>query len=149
MFRFRLDRVYAWETSKCNLEEFKTGQASAFLSKANSALAHLRADYISGEQEAMAAPAIAGQDLHVLAMWRNVFRRKEAELELACRDWERKLFEQRARWVQARRRCRLLGNLRSRRLAEYEYETSRMDESAAAEAYLVRWSGAKTPHPGS
>ena len=140
MFRFRLDRVLGWEQSKCNLEEFKTGQVSACLHQANSALARLRADYISGEHEAMAASAIGGQELHVLAMWRNVFRRKQDELEFACREWERKLFEQRARWVEARRRCRLLENLRSRRQGEYEYEASRANEAAAGEAFLIRWS---------
>ena len=140
MFRFRLARVLEWEQAKCHLEEFRTGQVSASLNKTNSELAHLRADFVRGEREVVSATVMVGPELHALAAWRKVFRSKEATLEAARKDWERKLFEQRARWVQARRRCRLFESLRSRRMDEYEQETSRALEATASEAHLVRWS---------
>ena len=135
----RLDKVIRWERSKCEVEELKTKQLATSLQDTSVELNSHRSSRASTEQSVVTRPGLDGRILGAFATWRESAKAAEDRLERERVDCEDRLLQQRTRLSAARTRCRLLENLRARRLAVLCYEIDRANEIAATEAFLARW----------
>ncbi len=138
-FRFRLERVLAWRRTELEVEQFKTRQLAAGLERIEQARYQLLAARAASERSVLDAGRVDGLDLEAHASHLALLARRDRELQARRVEAERSLAAQRAKLVEAQRRCRLLERLRGRRLEEWQAEASRELENFAAETHLARW----------
>ena len=141
-FRFHLERILDWRRTERDAEEAKLQKLTLAWEEAESAVAQAKATRTVIEMEARALESLSGRDLAALSALRVRLQVRERYLQLEVGACEKRLATQRQVWVDARRRCRLLEELKSRRLAEFEYEMERDLENLATETYLATWSQA-------
>ena len=136
-FRFRLERLFQWQQAQRELQEARLKQAFAALDLANSEVAQLKAARVAADLEVLGADELEGRDLAALSEYRLRLAREEQLLLRKLEHCQKHLHEQRARWIEIERRCRLLEKLKMRRLAEFEYDADRALENLAAESHLA------------
>jgi flagellar export protein FliJ len=136
-FRFRLERVLSWQRVVTELEEARTRQWLAALAETQAGRVQLAAARREAEEQLMTASALRPQELDTLADYREGLATRDRELRKREQNCEQRLEEQRRRWMEARRRCRLLEKLRERRLAEYRIELDRELETLAMESFAA------------
>ena len=144
-FHFPLDRVIAWRQTQASLERQKIELLVREMGELAARAARLEASRLAAQGEIRRGGEVRGQDLAALELFNRRLTRETAALSAAWRDLERRLAEQRARYMEARRRCELLERLRGRRLAAWNRDWDREVETQAAENYLSRWTGHLPP----
>jgi flagellar export protein FliJ len=138
-FRFRLEKVLSWQRTQTDLEENRTKQMSAALAQTRAALVEVESSRAGAGRETVQAATLHPRDLAALAGYRRRLALREAALRRQEQECEQRLADQRRRWVEARRRCRLLEKLKERRLAEYTLQLGREFDAQASEMFLSRW----------
>jgi flagellar export protein FliJ len=128
-FGFRLERVLGWRRTQLDLEE-------AHLKTMHAALAALdreRAELEQGRAEAgrnlICRSHVDGTDLLFLAGYRVAIDLQCERLTARRREEESAIVAQQQKLLEARRRCRLLENLRERQLEEWKRESERQAEN--------------------
>ncbi len=144
-FHFPLDRVLAWRQTQAKLERQKIEPLVHEMGELAARAARLEASRLAAQGEIRRGGKVQGEDLAALDLFSRRLSREATTLSAAWRDLERRLAEQRAQYMEARRRCELLERLRSRRLAAWNQEWDREIENQAAENYLSRWTGPSPP----
>ena len=141
-FQFRLARVLDWRRTELEMEETRLKQLRA----AQAALDREKAELESARQNAgrsiLARPSVDGAELQLLSGYNAAVKILGARLDEKRRAGEEAAAAQHQKLLAARRRLRLLENLRDRRLHEWKYETERQMEADAPPA-------AKRPYPCS
>jgi flagellar export protein FliJ len=122
------------------LEEARTRQQSAALAATRTALARLETARGEAGREIVQAAACSPGDLATLAGYRRGLILRKQSLRAQEQEGERRLAEQRQRWMEARRKCRLLEKLKERRQAEHALLVNRELDAIAGEMFLSRWS---------
>jgi len=138
-FRFRLEKILAWERTQRDVEEARLKQCNAALAHANSELAQMRAGRLATELEVRGFEALAGNDLRALAAYGLLMEKREAQQIRDCQACAGRVEAQRKKWVEAERRCQLLEKLKERKRAEFEREQDREAENLASELFLAKW----------
>jgi len=128
-FRFRLDRVLDWRRTQLDLEETRLRQLHAAVAE----LDRRRSDLAAAGEEARRSLAIRSSadafELHAFEAFRAAVKLQCRRLAEKRREREAEIANQQQKLLEARRRCRLLENLRDRRLSEWKYETQRQEEA--------------------
>lgn len=137
-FEFRLQRVMEWRESQLEIELATLGRLTAEGMAIDRRRQQVENECRSAEKSLVAGTAVEAQQLAALDGFR-IWTRQECERLVRKRaECEKLIEDQRRQVVEARRRFRLLEQLRERRLAEWSSEFSRELESLAGELYLAR-----------
>lgn len=127
-FQFRLERVLDWRRTELEIEETRLKQLRA----AQAALDHERTALESARQTAgralLAQLRVSGAELQLLSGYNAAVKLLCARLDEKRRASEEAAAAQQQKLLEARRRLRLLENLKDRRLTEWKYETERRME---------------------
>ncbi len=142
-FTFRLEKVLRWRQTQLELEQFALSRLAAECLRWDAALKKLEDERRAAGQAAHSSGPVGGGYLAALAAYQKHVQHEKQICAERLRECERKMEQQRARLLKARREFRLLERLRQLRRAEWEIAVDREFEALAAEAYLARW----TPRP--
>jgi flagellar export protein FliJ len=138
-FRFSLARVLDWRRQQQQCEE----EALAALLAERHALDQARQDVDREASRLRAEPREDGShlaaELAAAAGYRQVLRRKAAQLLRESEQCAARIAAQRARLLEARRRVRLLERLEAAQRRQWETALSREQETLATDLYLARW----------
>jgi hypothetical protein len=138
-FQFPLQRALDWRRTQLELAEARLHQQLAALAELDRARAGLEAEGDRTEVEVREYNPLAGQDLTALGSFRLLLQARQKEIagrRLEC-EWE--LAARKSALLEARRRCRLLEQLKETRWAEWQLARDRELEELASESYLARW----------
>lgn len=138
-FVFRLERVLDWRQSELSLEEARTREAAARLA----ALKAHRDSLAAAALEVARAPetnrSVSGADLAAVEACRRRLLKEVEVAEAKILESGKQLAAQREKLVEARRRLRLLENLKQRRYVEWQAGLELELAELAAESSLARW----------
>lgn len=138
-FHFPLEAALKWRRTRLEAEE---AALARLVAERDRALAEARENLEAGARaarELIGAPQAAASELWALDGYRRAVTSRARVLQERARAAERRVDAQRARLQEARRQCRLLENLKERRLAEWRQEADREVENFAADSFLARW----------
>jgi flagellar export protein FliJ len=138
-FVFRLERVLRWRQAKLDLEQAALGRLAAECARWDTVIAKIEASRADAETWVLGGGGLRGGDLAALAKYQEELGKRKLVALDRRRQCERKIEEQRARLMAARREFRLLERLRQMRRVEWEAAVDREFEALAAESYLARW----------
>lgn len=138
-FRFPLEKALEWRRRQLELEELKFKQMSAALQELDRQRAALESARDSAGRDLIGSGVVTGLDLHALAGYRNALALRSAAMLRQRRQEEARLEEQRRKYQEARRQCRLLEKLKERRRAQWQAECDRELEELASESFLSKW----------
>jgi flagellar export protein FliJ len=124
-FKFRLDRVLDWRHSELEMEENRLRRLYAAVAAIDRERAGLESARDQAGRALLARASVDGADLQFLSSYRAAVKSQCARLEQQRRERQQETAAQQQRLLTARRRLRLLENLKDRRLAEWKYETER------------------------
>lgn len=138
-FRFRLQRVLDWQLEQCELIENRVRSLCRELGHIRAQIAGAQADLVAAEEQVLTAHRLDGASLNGLSAFRIRLRKRTDSLNAERQGCEMRLAQQRALWVEDRKRYRIMERLRHRKLNEYVNELDRELDLVAAEAYAARW----------
>jgi len=148
-FRFRLQRVLDWQAEQCDLIENRVRGLCRELELIQAQIAGAQADLVAAEEQVLGAHRVNGAWLIGLAGYRSRLRKRMDALNTERQGCGTRLAQQRAQWVEARKRYRIMERLRQRKLSEYASDLDRELELLAAESYAARWNAERRPAKGS
>ena len=124
---------------QCELIENRVRGLCQELGHIQARIAGAQADLVAAEEQVLTAHRLDGASLNGLAAYRIRLRKRTDSLNAERRGCELRLTQQRAQWIEARKRYRIIERLRHRKLTEYASELDRELDLLAAEAYGSRW----------
>lgn len=138
-FQFSLEKVLRWRSVELTAEEAKL---KALLQQQ----LHMQAQLaeVSSERSRLISslgtmPDLRGDDFRTLTACGLRLRRTAENLAQQLLKVGRELAKQRKRYSEAKRRVRLLEELKERRLTEWKYEEAAMLEELASDSFLANW----------
>lgn len=138
-FDFPLERVREWREKQVAVEEAKLERLFRELEAITAARAELEAEQARNEQMVVQSAGVTASDLQALDGFRRYVKAERARIENLRADCNKRIEEQRAAILEARRRYELLARLKQRSLRLWTAEMNRELEANAAEAYLAKW----------
>ena len=147
-FRFPLDSVLRWRESALEQEEQKLQSLRAEEQRILRAIEQARSEGIAAEQSIRERREIVSTDLRSLAAFRLHLEQRLKTLAQRRIDQAGLVEQQRRAVLEAERRFQLMVKLRERRLAEWQYEAARENETFSQETFLGRWGARKRLGPG-
>ncbi len=134
-FHFRLAKVEEWYGEQCRQEEDRLRERIAALNHSREELARAGEARTAIERDLMQSTILPAAELLALARYRRRAIQDEARLSLNHIRCGNEMQAQLALVQQARRRVRLIGKIRERRLGEYTVALNRELENLAADAF--------------
>jgi flagellar export protein FliJ len=138
-FQFSLERVLRWRSVELAAEEAKLKQLVQEQLYLQSVLAEVSAERSKLISSLGSMPNLSGDDLRTLTACGLRLRRTAENLAQHLHRCGRDLGEQRKKYSQAKRRVRLLEELKGRRLQEWKYQEAAQLEELASESFLANW----------
>lgn len=138
-FRFSLEKALDLRRLQLQLAEAAFQRQAAALLALDRDREELRISRADAEAQVRDGRPAQGRDLAALGAFRLHVQAKQKELALRYAEGQKKLEECRAAMLEARRRCRLMENLRERRRLDWETARSRELEALAGESFLAQW----------
>ena len=138
-FRFPLEKTLDFRRIQLELEEVRYKQQVAALASLDRQRAEIEASGIRAEIQVRGWNPIAAGDLRALGDFRLHVKSQESEIARRRCEAAKKLAGQQKLMLEARRRCRLLEQLKERRLTEWTAARDHELEEIAAESYTSRW----------
>lgn len=137
-FQFPLEQALKWRTTRLELENAKLAR----LQQERESATRLRGTICETAQREVAAflhgsPGATGAELTLLAGYRRGIAARLKKLEMAIRNCEAGIEQQKATVLEADREKRLLESLKQRQLDEWNYELNREIENTAGELFLA------------
>jgi hypothetical protein len=139
-FRFPLEKALELRRTQLDIEDARYKQQIAALAGLDRQRAEIEASGIRAEVEVREWNPIAAGDLAALGNFRLFVKARESDIARQRVEATKAMAEQQKVMLEARRRYRLLEQLKERRLAEWTTERDHEIEEIAAESYLARWS---------
>ncbi len=127
-----------WRESQLEIELAALGRLTAEGLAIDQRREQVEAECRSAEKSLVAGRAVEAQQLAALDGFRIWAHQESERLVRKRAECEKRIDDQRRQVIEARRRFRLLEQLRERRLTEWSGEFSRELESLAGELYLAR-----------
>ncbi len=138
-FEFSLERVLRWRSVELAAEEAKLKQLVQEQLHLQSVLAQVSAERSKLISSLGSMPNLSGDDFRTLTACGLRLRRTAENLGQQLLRVGRDLGVQRKKYGEAKRRVRLLEELKARRLREWKYEEAVMLEELASESFLANW----------
>ena len=138
-FPFSLDKVLRWRTVELTGEEAKLKALVQGQLHLQSLLAEVSAERSKLISSLGTMPDLRGSDLRTLTACGLRLRRNAENLAQQLLKCGRELAKQRKKYSEAKRRVRLLEELRDRRLQEWKSEEAAQLEELASESFLANW----------
>jgi flagellar export protein FliJ len=138
-FQFSLERVLRWRSVELAAEEAKLKQLVQEQLHLQSVLAEVSTERSKLISSLGSMPNLSGDDLRTLTACGLRLRRNAENLAQQLHRCGRNLGEHRKKYGQAKRRVRLLEELKGRRLREWKYQEAAQLEELASESFLANW----------
>jgi len=142
-FHFPLDAVLRWRETALEQEEQKLQGLIAEEQHILLTIAQTRAEGVTAERSIREQRVMVSTDLRSLAAFRLHLEQRLKTLAQRRADQAALIEQQRRAVLEAERRFELMVKLRTRRLAEWQYEATRENEAFSQEAFLGRWTARK------
>lgn len=138
-FQFSLEKVLRWRSVELTSEEAKLKALVQEQLHLQAQLAQVSAERSKLISSLGAMPDLRGDDLRTLTACGLRMRRTAENLAQQLLRCGRDLAKQRRTYSEAKRRVRLLEELKERRLQEWKYEEAAVLETLASESFLANW----------
>lgn len=138
-FQFSLEKVLRWRNVELTAEEAKLKALVQEQVHLQTLLAEVSAERSKLISSLGSMPDLRGDDLRTLTACGLRLRRNAEDLAQQLLRCGRDLAKQRKTYSQAKRRVRLLEELRDRRLQEWKYQEAAQLEELASESFLGNW----------
>jgi flagellar export protein FliJ len=138
-FQFSLEKVLRWRTVELTGEEAKLKALVQEQLHLQTQLAEVSSERSKLISSLGTIPDLRGDDLRTLTACGLRLRRNAETLAQRLLQCSRELAKQRKKYSEAKRRVRLLEELRDRRLEEWKYEEAVLLEELASESFLANW----------
>jgi flagellar export protein FliJ len=138
-FQFSLEKVLRWRAVELTTEEAKLKALVQQQLHLQTLLANVSAQRSQLISSLGSMPDLRGDDLRTLTACGLRLRRNAENLAQQLHKCGRELAKQRKRYSEAKRRVRLLEELKNRRLEEWKYEEAALLEELASESFLANW----------
>lgn len=138
-FRFRLESIREWRLVQLELEETKLQRLFEELREIESQRAGLEAARAEAVRAVLSLAVLEAQQLAALEAHRLHITAEKERLRMQESDCIARIAAQRECVRKAERDLQLLEKLKQRRLAEWEREADKEQETLAAEAFLAKW----------
>jgi flagellar export protein FliJ len=138
-FRFSLEKVLRWRAVELAAEEAKLKALLQEQLHLQTRLAEVSAERSKLITSLGIMPDLRGSDLRTLTACGLRLRRTAETLAQQLLKCSRELAKQRKKYSEAKRRVRLLEELKARRLEEWKHEEAVMLEELASESFLANW----------
>jgi flagellar export protein FliJ len=138
-FQFSLEKVLRWRAVELTTEEAKLKALVQQQLHLQTLLADVSAQRSQLISSLGSMPDLRGDDLRTLTACGLRLRRNAENLAQQLLKCGRELSKQRRKYSEAKRRVRLLEELKNRRLQEWKYEEAALLEELASESFLANW----------
>ncbi len=138
-FRFSLEKVLRWRSVELTTEEARLKALVQEQLHLQTLLAQVSAERSKLISSLGTMPDLRGDDLRTLTACGLRLRRNAENLAQQLLRCGRDLAKQRKKYSEAKRRVRLLEELKERRLREWKYEEAALLEELASESFLANW----------
>lgn len=138
-FQFSLEKVLRWRGVELTAEEAKLKALLQVQLHLQTQLADVSAERSKLISSLGSMPDLRGDDLRTLTACGLRLRRTAETLAQRLLQCGRELTKQRKKYSEAKRRVRLLEELKDRRLREWKYEEAAQLEELASESFLANW----------
>jgi flagellar export protein FliJ len=138
-FEFSLERVLRWRSVELAAEEAKLKQLVQEQLHLQSVLAQVSSERSKLISSLGSMPNLSGDDLRTLTACGLRLRRNAENLAQQLLRCGRDLGVQRKKYGEAKRRVRLLEQLKDRRMQEWKYEEAARLEEIASESFIAKW----------
>jgi hypothetical protein len=138
-FQFSLEKVLRWRSVELAAEEAKLKALVQEQLHLQTKLAEVSAERSKLISSLASLPNLRGDDLRTLTACGLRMRRGAEDLAQKLLRCGRELPIQRKKYGEAKRRVRLLEELKDRRLQEWKYQESVLLEELASESFLANW----------
>src|ERR1700722_19609089 len=138
-FQFSLEKVLRWRGVELTAEEAKLKAMLQVQLHLQTQLADVSAERSKLISSLGSMPDLRGDDLRTLTACGLRLRRTAETLAQRLLQCGRELTKQRRKYSEAKRRVRLLEELKDRRLQEWKYEDAARLEELASESFLANW----------
>ncbi len=138
-FQFSLEKVLRWRGVELTTEEAKLKAMLQVQLHLQTQLADVSAERSKLISSLGSMPDLRGDDLRTLTACGLRLRRTAETLAQRLLQCGRELTKQRKKYSEAKRRVRLLEELKDRRLQEWKYEEAAQLEELASESFLANW----------
>ena len=138
-FEFSLEKVLRWRAVELSGEEAKLKALVQEQLHLQTLLAEVSAERSKLISSLGSMPDLRGDDLRTLTACGLRLRRTAENLAQQLMRCSRELSKQRKKYSEAKRRVRLLEELKDRRLREWKYQEAAQLEELASESFLAKW----------
>jgi len=138
-FQFSLQKVLRWRSVELTAEEAKLKALVQEQLHLQTQLAEVSSERSKLISSLGTMPELRGDDLRTLTACGLRLRRRAEDLAQQLLRCGRDLAKQRKKYSEAKRRVRLLEELKSRRFEEWEYQEAMELEELASESFLANW----------
>jgi hypothetical protein len=138
-FQFSLEKVLRWRAVELTTEEAKLKALVQQQLHLQTLLADVSAQRSQLISSLGVMPDLRGDDLRTLTACGLRLRRNAENLAQQLLKCGRELARQRRKYSEAKRRVRLLEELKNRRLQEWKYEEAALLEELASESFVANW----------
>jgi len=138
-FQFSLEKVLRWRVVELTGEEAKLKALVQEQLHLQTVLAEVSAERSNLISSLGSMSDLRGDDLRTLTACGLRLRRNAENLAQQLLKCGRELGKQRKKYGEAKRRVRLLEELKARRLQEWKYEEAALLEELASESFLASW----------
>ena len=146
-FRFSLEKVLRWRSVELTGEEAKLKALVQQQLHLQTLLAEVRAERSKLISSLGTMPDLRGDDLRTLTACGLRLRRNAENLAQQLLRCGRELAKQRKKYSEAKRRVRLLEELKDRRLQEWKYQEAALLDELASESFLAGWNRERSTIP--
>jgi flagellar export protein FliJ len=138
-FHFSLEKVLRWRSVELTAQEAKLKALVQEQLHLQTQLAEVSAERSKLISSLGSMPDLRGDDLRTLTACGLRLRRTAENLAQQLLRCGRELARQRKSYSEAKRRVRLLEELRDRRLREWKFQQAAELEELASESFLANW----------
>ena len=138
-FQFSLEKVLRWRSIELTGEEAKLKALVQQQLHLQTQLAEVSAERSQLISSLGTIPDLRGSDLRTVSACGLRLRRNAENLSQQLIRCGRELANQRKKYGEAKRRVRLLEELKDRRHQEWKYEEALVLEELASESFLANW----------
>jgi flagellar export protein FliJ len=138
-FQFSLEKVLRWRVVELTTEEAKLKGLVQHQLHLQTQLAGVSAERSNLITSLGNMPDLRGDDLRTVTACGLRLRRNAENLSQQLLRCGRELSKQKRQYSEAKRRVRLLEELKDRRLQEWKYEQAALLEELASESFLANW----------
>jgi flagellar export protein FliJ len=146
-FRFSLEKVLRWRSVELTGEEAKLKALVQQQLHLQTLLAEVSAERSKLISSLGTMPDLRGDDLRTLTACGLRLRRNAENLAQQLLRCGRELAKQRKKYSEAKRRVRLLEELKDRRLQEWKYQEAALLDEIASESFLAGWNRERSTIP--